>query len=85
MNRCFHHRFETERNTSNEPAEFDAKYKSPWIQTVGVNPLVLVEPPQSTGDNPFGLVEETFEKFGSLPAEYVKMGSQYFMEKYCWG
>jgi len=67
-----------------ESEEFQPKYKSAWIQTVGRHPLVLHEPTLSARDNSFGLVEEFFERHSWIPNEYVKMGSERFMEKYCW-
>ncbi len=67
-----------------ETVDFEPRYKSPWIQAVGSNPMLLNEPSLSSRDNPFSLVEETFEKYGWIPGEYVKMGSERFMQKYCW-
>ena len=67
-----------------EAVNFDPRYKSAWIQAVGGNPMLLNEPSLSSRDNPFSLVEETFEKYSWIPSEYAKMGSERFMEKYCW-
>ena len=51
---------------------------------MGRYPLLLVEPTMSSRDNPFSLVEEAFEENSWIPKEYVGMGSERFMEKYCW-
>ncbi len=67
-----------------EPQEFRREYKSPWIQTIGSHAILLHEPTLSGRDNPFSLVEETFEKYGWIPSQYVKMTSERFMEKNCW-
>ncbi len=56
-----------------KPADFQQCYKSPWIQAVRSNPLLLNEPTVSVNDNPFSLVEETFRDYGWIPSEYVKM------------
>jgi len=67
-----------------EPDKFQPIFKSPWIQMVGKHPLMLLEPTLSSLDNPFSLVEESFQKYSWIPREYVGMGSERFMEKYCW-
>ena len=68
-----------------ELEEFYPKYKSPWIQTIGKNPILLHE---SGGLSPkeetFSLIDETFEKYDWIPKEYVQLGSERFMGKYCW-
>ena len=66
-----------------ETGNFQLRHKSPWIQTVGSNPMLLYEPLLSSRDNPLSLVEEAFEEYRRIPDEYVKMGSERFMEKYC--
>ncbi len=67
-----------------ERVEYQPRFKSPWIQTVGSNPVLLHEPSLSCRDNTFSLVEEAFEKYSWIPNEYVRMGSERFMGKYCW-
>src|SRR2546428_53960 len=67
-----------------EPVEFQPRYKSPWIQLIGSRPSLLFEPSISSRDNPFSLVEETFEKHGWIPSQYVRLTSERFMERYCW-
>ncbi len=67
-----------------EPVDFQSRYKSPWIQLIGSQPSLLLEPSLSSRDNPFSLVEETFEKYGWIPSQYVRLSSERFMEKYCW-
>lgn len=61
--------------------DFESRFRSPWIQTVGCNPQLLYEP---STKNPFSLVEETFENHGWIPSQYVRLSSERFMEKYCW-
>jgi hypothetical protein len=67
-----------------EPVEYQPRYKSPWIQLIGSRPCLLLEPSLSSHDNSFSLVEETFEKYGWIPSQYVRLSSDRFMEKYCW-
>ncbi len=67
-----------------EPADFEPRFKSPWIQTIGSHPEVLHEPEVSSRENPFSLVEEAFEKYGWIPSQYVRLTSERFMERYAW-
>jgi len=67
-----------------EPVEFQPRYKSPWIQLIGTRPSLLFEPSLSSSDNSFSLVEETFDKHGWIPSQYVRLTSERFMERYCW-
>jgi len=67
-----------------KPVEFQPRYKSPWIQLIGNQPSLLAEPSFSSRDNPFSLVEETFEKHGWIPSQYVRLTSERFMQRYCW-
>ncbi len=67
-----------------ETLNFEPRFKTPWIQAIGANPMLLNEPSLSSRDNPFSVVEEVFEKYSWIPNEYVKIGSERFMEKYCW-
>ena len=66
-----------------EVDEFDPKYRSPWIQTIGKNPVLLDESTSSPSDTQFNLIEGIFDKYNWIPREYVRLGSQKFMEKYC--
>lgn len=61
--------------------QFEARYCSPWIQLVGENPQLLLEPQRP---DPLSLMEETFEQYSWVPAKYVEMGSEAFLERYAW-
>ena len=66
-----------------ETVAYQSRFKSPWIQTIGSYPILLHEPSLSSRDKAFSLVEETFEIYSWIPNEYVRMGSERFMDRYC--
>jgi hypothetical protein len=48
---------------------------------VGSNPRLLHEERKKESFDPF---EEVFEKWSWVPEQYVKLGPDLFMQRYCW-